>query len=169
MSIKDYAQNLATNLLTLTLFIYGNLGTDSGAKSSLYASIGIYVIMFVLAAIFAFFDWSKFIERKQNLNQINQTIQIVSKAMNKNYIWFNVIEDAIIAGIISWFGYDLLAVLYALHIIGYVAMYWNIKQYVLAQYGDPDSWEILPKNLFEALDENQTEFYLKDLLSKEKK
>ncbi len=151
----NYTKNLLVNGIPLGIFIYGAV---TGTAWALTTSIVLYWILIVLSiALIPVLPIDNIMQGDKKLGAFSGTTTMISKAFNNFYIYFNIIQDIAIAFIFSYFGYPIMAIFYALHIFGYVIMYWNIKQYILTNF-TPDSWEAVAQNLKKALEAGETEF-----------
>ncbi len=151
----QYIKNLIVNGVPLGLFIYGVI---VGIPWLVTTTVVLYWIMIVLSiAVMPRMEFRTIFAGDKGLREFASITSMVSKAFDNVYLNFNVIQDLIIAAIFSYFGFQILAIFYALHIFGYSMMYWNVKSFILNTFSS-DGWSKVADNLQSALDADETKF-----------
>ncbi len=158
-----YIKNLIANGIPFGLFIFGLL---SPAPWALTTALVLYWGVIVFSGILTLIPMSLFFEKKMNIAQLQNTVDLVSKAFSRPYNYFNIIQDLLVVGVFAYFGFNILAIFYVLHIFGYQIVYHNIKTYILNTFST-DAWEQVTVRLTTALDNGETEFSFFELLGKE--
>jgi hypothetical protein len=146
----------------LGLFIYGalHLGPLHGVVLS------IMVIFYWIVSGFSLFlpmiPVHKMIEKEYDMKGLQNTLALITKSLDEKYVYFNVIEDIIIAGILSYFGYNFLAVAYSLHIFGYAILFFNVRSYIVKKIG-PVKWAAFEGNFKKAFEKGDRYFSILNL------
>jgi len=149
-----YVKNLVINGIPFGLFLYGFL---MNMQWMLTIALVIYWITIVLTLPASILPASILIDGKKDLDHVATITTWVSKAFNKSYINFNIIQDLAVAMVFSYFGFHILAIFYALHIFGYTILFWNIEEYIVSNFS-AESWGSAAKNLRMAIDAGETQF-----------
>ncbi len=164
MPITSYLKNILINAMPLAVFLYGAMQLGPYHTFALNFAIFAYLFMGIISMFFALIRADQVIETEQSLDQMEKTIRLISKAVNRQYLRFNIAEDIIVAGVIAYFGYYIVAAVYIIHIFGYLIFFWNVKTHVMSKYGEPDIWLNVSSNLMKAIDAGETKFFLRDLI-----
>ncbi len=159
----QYIKNLIVNGLPLGLFIYG---VTAGIPWLVTTTVVVYWAMIVLSiVVMPRIDFGNMLAGDKSLNQFSSVTSLVSKAFDNVYLNFNVIQDLIVAAVFSYFGFQILAIFYALHIFGYSMMYWNVKSFIVNNFTS-EAWGKVANNLEDALDAGETKFNFYKLAGK---
>jgi hypothetical protein len=163
-----YVKNLSQNIIPLGLFIYGAMGLGPFAGIILKTMVVFYWVISILSFILPNISVQKLVEKRHSMKELQGTLGLITKSLSNNYVYFNIVEDIIIAGILSYFGYDILAAVYILHIFGYVILFFNIKDYFITKVG-AERWDNVTKNLQKAFERGETTFTILELLEDPRK
>ncbi len=158
-----YLTNIIQNLIPLLLFLYGVLQLGPAAGTVLTVSLVLYGLLLIVSLLLPFIPAEIFFIERMSFKKLSGTINMVSKIFDKNYATFNFIEDIIIVGIFAYFGFNLLAAAYAIHILTYAMLFHNVKIFILEEFS-AESWSKVPKRLKEALDRGDTLFSFYELM-----
>ncbi len=159
----QYIKNLIVNGLPLGLFIYGVI---AGIPWLVTSTVVLYWIMIVLSiVVMPRINFGDMFAGDKSMNQFSSVTSLVAKAFDNVYLNLNVIQDLIIAAVFSYFGFQILAIFYALHIFGYSIMYWNVKAFIMNTFSS-DGWANVADNLQTALDAGETKFNFYKLAGK---
>ncbi len=158
-----YLKNLIMNGIPLAAFLYGILALGPYAGSVLNFALGAYVMLILISFILPYVPPAILFETKYTLKQFENTMILINKIFNKPYQYFNVILDLTIAGTFVYFGFDLLAAFYIVHVMAYLVFGHNIKNYILESFEVSD-WGKIPSRLAKALENGQTEFSVRELM-----
>ena len=155
-----YLKNIITNGIPLGLFIYGAL---TGTTWALITGVVIYWSVVVFGGFIVLVPIRLFFEQKFSYGHLRGTLYMIAKAFNKSWTYFNVIQDFIVVFIMSYFGFNILAIAYVFHIFGYLVFLHNIRTYILDRF-NPEEWGTIPDRLQVALNAGQTEFSMFELM-----
>ncbi len=148
------------NIIPFGLFLYGLL---MGIPWILTTALVIFWIIIALSMMLPYIPPAIFFEKKMGLDALNNTVAMISKAFSKPYTFFNIIQDVLVAFTFAYFGYNVLAIFFILHIFGYLIMYHHIKLYIMEKF-EVEAWEVIAENLVRAIDRGETEFSIFELM-----
>ncbi len=158
-----YLKNIASNLVPLGLFLYGVLAIGPFAGEILIASIVMYSLLIVVSLVLPFTPPGIFFEERISLSKLNNLVSMLGKTYDKNYVRFNIGFDLIVVGIMAYFGYNILAMFFVVHMLAYLVLQNHIKNYIADKF-TPDMFNIIPIKLQEAIERGETSFSFYELM-----
>ncbi len=161
-----YIKNLGLNLIPLSLLLYGILGMGPFAAEALFASVTLYILIILISLMLPFVPPGVFFEDRINLKKLTNTTTMLGNVYDKNYNYFNVVFDLIVVLIMAYFGLNLLAAFYVVHILAYLILQNHIKNYIADKF-KPEMFNLIPINLQEAIDRGETSFSFYELMGLE--
>ena len=122
-----YRRNIAVNSIPLILFLAGK---EINNPWLLNAGLIIFWATVILSPIVLLPPRMHF-EIKMTRSQLKRTIGLIDRAMDPLYRYINITWDLGIVSMLAYFGYDILAILYTLHIGAYIYGLDQIKYYLI--------------------------------------
>lgn len=117
MKFKDYLRNMAINSVPVILFLFGiNYSND--------LALNISIIAFWIVAIGSLLILipPKFFVTDQKL---------IKMSLDENYQLFNIVYDVGVVVMLAWYGFNILAVFYAIHVVVFLFGFYQIKTYLI--------------------------------------
>ncbi len=159
----NYFKNLLVNSIPLGLFLYGVLQLGPYTAVALNISLFIYITIIILSLLLPFMPPALLFANRMPLKSMSNTVKMTAKAFSTHYQMFTVIIDIVATAVLAYFGYNVLAIFYVLHIFGYLIMFHHVKLYVLDVF-TPEMFTNVSVNLKEAIKRGDTEFSFFELM-----